>query len=213
MRRSRGRITRGGVAAIMACSTVLAGFGVLAAADQGTLPPAALDLLTLLQDRSPGARASGQLAQTKPVRVEQPFERVLPTLRTPGTAAAPAATAVPVAPVPPQLTAELPATPIAYGPLGDFQPVPAVAGGPVGSAPFAGGVTPIGGIPVSPAPVESPTPAPSPSPVEVAPAVPEPSPWAMLLLGFWGVGVALRRRDRMAQLFSEAAAGRSRGDR
>lgn len=201
------------MAAVMACSTALAGLGVLAAADQGTLPPAALDLLTLLQDRSPGAREGGRLAQTKLLRVEQPFERVLPTLRMPAPAAAPVPTAVPVAPAPPQLTADLPSIPVAYGPLGDFQPVPAVAGGPVGSAPFAGGVTPIGGIPVSPAPVETPTPAPSPSPVEVAPAVPEPSTWGMLLLGFWGVGVALRRRDRMAQLFSEAAAGRSRGDR
>ncbi|MEO7411428.1 MAG: PEPxxWA-CTERM sorting domain-containing protein, partial [Sphingomicrobium sp.] len=36
-------------------------------------------------------------------------------------------------------------------------------------------------------------------------AVPEPSTWAMMLIGFGGVGVAMRRRRRTGAQFAQAA--------
>ena len=36
-----------------------------------------------------------------------------------------------------------------------------------------------------------------PSPVPAANAVPEPSAWALMILGFGGVGVAMRRNRRV----------------
>lgn len=61
-------------------------------------------------------------------------------------------------------------------------------GSPIGAAPAAGGAP--AAVPMPP-PV--PTPPPSPPPV---PVVPEPSTWLMMLIGFFGLGAAMRRRQR-----------------
>lgn len=70
--------------------------------------------------------------------------------------------------------------PLSLGSPGGFLPTSPLAFGPVGTSPVA----PLADTPVGP----------------VVPAVPEPASWATMILGFLGVGLALRRRRRQAAI-------------
>jgi hypothetical protein len=147
----------------------------------------AADLLAMMHDRSPGARAPGAksnkhkqvaLAQATPAKRQS---RVLPTAvpaATPAAAAPPLAGAA--APIPAAIAplAAVPAAviPAAASSSGFFIPPLIIPGG--------GG----GGIILTPS--SNPPPV-NPPPV---PGVPEPSTWAMMIMGFLFVGGLLRRR-------------------
>lgn len=158
------------------------------------------DLFSLLQARSPGERAAGALAQSKPRRAA-PFERVLSNSRT-RPAAVPARVAPATAPA--ILLAEVPLVAPVEAPVAGV-PVETLGGVPLGvaqTAPvfFGGGAgagTPVtsgpgGGVPGAPG-----TPDTGTQPVvtvpEVSGAVPEPKTWGMMLIGFGMIGWSLRR--------------------
>jgi hypothetical protein len=149
----------------------------------------AADLLAMMHDRSPGARAPGAksnkhkqvaLAAATPKRQS----KVLPT-------AVPAAT--PAAAAPPAAGAATP-IPAAIAPLAAVPaaviPAAASSGGffiPPLILPGGGG----GGLILTPS--ANPPPVTPPPPV---PGVPEPSTWAMMIMGFMFIGGLLRRRQR-----------------
>ncbi|QKR99137.1 PEPxxWA-CTERM sorting domain-containing protein [Sphingomonas sp. CL5.1] len=148
------------------------------------------DPLSVFSDRSPGARSPGALTQTKPAR-----ERTLAQVRE---RRHPAGAETPVEHVlasmrerPPFLDeGAIPFDQVA-GPLASpadiANPVPSVPGpGPIPSV-FPPIIT--GPGPVNPPPVTPPVTPPVIS-------VPEPATWGMMILGFFGIGMALRRRSR-----------------
>lgn len=154
------------------------------------------DPLALLADRSPGARPEGALFSTKPGKVVQDaVDSVLPLAR----ASAPPAEDAPVSDGSIRFLASDPLAPVEVGPP-PAAPVPEgpIPGSPGGS--YSGGGTPGFIVPVGPGsgpPPEccDPDPPVDPKP-PVVPAVPEPSTWAMMLLGFFMLGSALRARPR-----------------
>jgi len=156
---------------------------------RGGLMAALKDPLSLFAERSPGERGSGALLSTKP---DKPEERVLSTERERTPPLGPGS-------VPPD-----PAFSLDPGALGDGlpgAPQERVLGGerdgpfiPLGSSfdpdisPGRGfnAVPPGGpgggvGIPTDPG---------------IPTGIPEPGTWAMLILGFFGIGMAARRRAR-----------------
>lgn len=80
--------------------------------------------------------------------------------------------------------------------------------GPFGPTPGGGGIVP------SAPPISDPGPTPTPTPTnpptgEVPPSippVPEPSTWLLLIMGFFGIGAAVRRRSGLAALKPTPAA-------
>ncbi|MFW2851001.1 PEPxxWA-CTERM sorting domain-containing protein [Sphingomonas sp. TX0543] len=160
------------------------------------------DPLSVLSDRSPGDRAAGALTQTKPARERElassrtraappgsPTERVLTSLRERPLVGEPDAQPIPfnntaVPDLAPSPTAQV------LGPTQtpggtNILPIPPVNNGGGGGG---GG----GGI------IVTPTPTPTGSPTPPVTPVPEPATWAMLLAGFFGIGIAMRRRVRAA---------------
>lgn len=129
--------------------------------------------LDLLGDRSPGARDAGALFNTKPDRKPTPTERVLAAVRE-----RPAA-------IPPELLPEQP----------PYTPELALVDDPIIIPPLTD--TPLVSMP----PVFDQGPVRRDEPgvprVPILPAVPEPSTWAMMILGFFAVGSAIRRRNRL----------------
>lgn len=186
-----------------------------------TLVAVLKDPLSLFAERSPGGRAEGALLPTKP-----PKERVLSTVRErdpagtlpgvddPVVAGVPEA-AGPGGPAPEErvLSGERGGLP------GGGGGAPGGFGGPGGFAPFGGqgglipegpptvlGAGPPPGVPGTDTPGGDPNPnpgiPPGPPPGLLDPPgvspVPEPATWAMMLLGFFAIGAALRRRPRHA---------------
>lgn len=182
-----------------------------------TLVAVLKDPLTLFAERSPGGRAEGALLPTKP-----PRERVLSTIRErdptgtlpgvddPVVAGVPE-TAGPGGPAPEERVLS-----------GERDGFPGGGGGaPSGFAPFGGApgglipenfVTP--GDPGTPGGPGDPGPGdpgpggpdnpglPGPPPGLLDPGgapVPEPATWAMMLLGFFAIGTAIRRRHACTQ--------------
>ncbi|HXS07044.1 MAG TPA: PEPxxWA-CTERM sorting domain-containing protein [Rhizomicrobium sp.] len=159
---------------------------------QGGIIAALADPLSLFAERSPGERGGGALLSTKP---GGPHERVLSEVRDRD----PPAGDPPELAITPEDLAALPGgAPGAGGAPGD------PAGDPLGNNFFAPSIpSGGGGPPFLPASFGAPPGGPPPNgpipPVIDPPgagAVPEPATWAMLLLGFFAVGVALRRRER-----------------
>lgn len=165
---------------------------------------AAKSVADLLAGRSPGERAEGTLANLKHRRLSALHERALPKVRRPG-AASPLAGIVGAAPVPPAEVLPPPAplyNVVAGGP-GASVAAPPPGGGPVifpAIPPPPGG----GGGVILPPPVITPPVTPPVTPPIVIPpppttgAVPEPSTWAMMMLGFAGIGYMTWRRRRPA---------------
>jgi len=168
----------------------------------GELP----DALSLLASRSPG-RASGNLRTSKPRRAAQvptrapsraaslpfvPEERVLAEVRTRS----------PLFPEPdvggaPDIGPALDSPPALFeAPLNDIAPSPAPSpGGYFGFTPQ------ISFIDIPPVPPTQPPIAPSlpPVPPTIVPMVPEPATWVSMMLGFFALGAALRRRRTAAK--------------
>jgi hypothetical protein len=153
------------------------------------------DPLSLFAARSPGERGAGALLSTKPGL--GPAERVLSEVRDRDPAAGDA---------PP---AADPLTPADVAALSDGIPgaggLPGGTGGaggaPAFASPFFAPFAPGGGDPGDPGLVGSPPPGGPPGIIPPPPgggisAVPEPATWAMMILGFFGAGAALRRRTR-----------------
>lgn len=153
---------------------------------QGSSTVRLTDPLSFIAERSPGERDDFGLLTTKPQRTAAlPEERVLPTERDrdSGAGLAPAADN--------PVFGEAPGEP-------ESGALPGEGSIPGGEASEAGGEEPfING------PLAGPTPGQpllvptglEPSATFVA-AVPEPATWAMLIIGFLGVGAALRRRSK-----------------
>ena len=134
-----------------------------------------MDPLSLFADRSPGERGAGPLLSTKPE------ERVLSTVRDRDPGMLPAADD-------PVFASALPGAgdPPVGGPAGEDPLIgPAIFSGPY--YPFAG---PEGGFIPGTAPLAPPPTGP------ILSAVPEPATWAVMILGFFAVGAAMRRRGR-----------------
>lgn len=160
------------------------------------------DLFSLLQARSPGERAEGALAQSKPRRTA-PFERVLSDSRTRPAPAVPGA--APPAATPALVLADVPLVQLADAPLAGV-PVETLGGVPLGvtQAPpvifggGSGGGTPVtggsgGGTPGTPGTDNQPV----VTPPNVNGAVPEPATWGLMLIGFGMVGSLLRRAQTL----------------
>lgn len=179
------RITGGLVAAGMLASLGPGSSGVLLAAQGGALLQGLLrDPLEILADRSPGARGSGALVQSKPHQGWQPSERVLSPVRDRNPGAIPVdldnlagRAAEVIAPTVP-LAAGTPAA----GMPGPALPPAAWAGLPGAAIPPAPGG---GGGAVLP---------PAPPPPPVAAPVPEPATWILMIAGIGLIGLQLRRR-------------------
>jgi hypothetical protein len=170
--------------------------GAHAAAVASALNSAILDPSAIFAARSPGARGSGQLLQTKRERVlpatyvppgGRPEERVLPGIRERIGE--------------PDLAPPGPPPPLNQTSPGLDRP------GPGGGSPGAGPSTPTGFSSPPFFPLQGPTGQQSPPgggpPFNPPPTpVPEPSAWLLMILAMFGVGAALRRarsRDRAAR--------------
>jgi hypothetical protein len=170
-----------------------------------TLVAVLKDPLTLFAERSPGGRAEGALLPTK-----LPRERVLSTVRDrdpagtlpgvddPVVAGVPAATGPAAAPEERVLSGVREGLP--GGGPGSFAPFGAGPGGLIpenfGTAPPSGGGP---GMPGDPGPDGPGNPGiPGTPPGVLDPGggapVPEPATWAMMILGFFSIGAAIRRR-------------------
>lgn len=155
------------------------------------------DPLSLFADRSPGGRGSGPLLSTKPGL--GPEERVLSQVRErEAPLGDPPAAGDPLSPVTPE---DIAALPNGLPGSGD----PPGAGGDPGFGPaffspsFPNALSDPPTIPGGGGPPGSSPPGlsdPLPPTLPGVAAVPEPATWAMMILGFFGVGVALRRRAR-----------------
>ena len=161
--------------------------GKAGGAMKGGLLAALADPLSLFAARSPGGRGAGALLSTKPGLL--PEERVLSEVRDrdPGPGIAPG-----IDPV--------------FGTAPDGL---APGGDPPAGDPGGGGGDPFGGA--SPfAPTFNPgqpeflpfsqSPAGPSGPGPGIGAVPEPATWAMLILGFFAVSAAMRRRRRLPHI-------------
>jgi hypothetical protein len=169
------------------------GHPAISKARQAGIIAALADPLSLFAERSPGERGGGALLSTKP-----PHERVLSEVRDRDPSAGDPPADPGFAVTPEDLAALPGGAPGAAGAPGD------PGGDPLGNnffaPPFPGGP---GGPPFLPAAFGGPPGGPPPSgpipPVIDPPgagAVPEPATWAMLILGFFAVGAAIRRRER-----------------
>ena len=157
-------------------------------------------MLAMLDQRSPGERTKGELADSKAHKVV-PHQRALAKVRTPELpetfikplfANQPSATDIPALKVPAVLAESQPTAEI-LAPVGPLNvPLIPIVGG--------GGVVPPPATPNPPVIPETPVP----------PAVPEPDTWALMLLGFGATGIALRRRRAVRPIWRESASLASR---
>ena len=160
------------------------------------------DPLSLLAERSPGARADGSQFAAKRGKGVTPVEFVMGTGRerapTVSESAAPAGASP--ASAPDSLVAVLPEEPrLAAGVPGDLLPGDAILGAPRGPSLGVGSpgmLIPIGSGPGGPGSSPSCCTSGTPPGVTVPPAVPEPATWITLILGFFMVGGVLRAKPR-----------------
>ena len=148
----------------------------------GMLLAALKDPVSLFGERSPGGRGAGALLSTKPGIA--PHERVLSMVREhePPNFVFPGVDG-PVTAVAPQSLAS-----VSGGDPGDDTGAGDPGGDPGFFAPFVPGSQPgYPGVFAGPALVPPPS-------DPIISAVPEPATWAMMILGFFAVGVAVRRR-------------------
>jgi hypothetical protein len=159
------------------------------------------DPLAVLEGRSPGARQSGALAQSKPKKriptgLGKPVERVLANVRS--RPIIPAAMTVGGAQTPfitvPGLFDPAPAPQRALASTAESAPIANPGGTGSGLLPIGPGGFVVGGgtPPTGPIGPTGPT-AEIPPP---AGAVPEPQTWVMMLIGFMMIGHGLRSRPR-----------------
>lgn len=160
------------------------------------------DMLTMLDQRSPGERIKGELADSKARKAPGfvPHQRALAKIRTPELpdsfikplfAADKPSNEVPVVKLPPLI--EQPPLPDVVPPIVRPIPLPPLLPGP---PPIVSGPGPdVPGPQVPPIPPVPP----------VTPAVPEPDTWALMLLGFGATGIALRRRRSARPMRPESA--------
>lgn len=192
---------------IVALATVGFGIAGVGEAFPANLPAVAKPVVArsadpqgLFDARSPGSRRYGWLNPTKQPRtgfdVGPPSERILTSVRRrPGTPAVPAGVGGDPSPaVYTPIDGDFDASQqaptgvavfddvVPTGPGGVFAPGNPIGGVLPGSGGSGAGGLPDGGNPTSP------------------PAVPEPATWAMLALGFLGIGTAMRRRKFGRQL-------------
>ena len=192
-----------GVGLLAAVSTSAIGDGLVAS--EATAPA---DLASVLDARSPGERTVAELQKVKDARSQMLLAQA--RQKQPWSEAADEAIAGP------------PAGAAPYSGLGGpedvasvqddlFGPAPLDFGAPLASAAFAGPPVPTGGGILPPdgggllAPGTGGTPPPgtgAPPPdtggsVTPPPAVPEPGTWMTMLIGFWAVGLSLRRKERL----------------
>lgn len=166
-------------------SVVELGHPAAGKAGRAGLMAALEDPLALFAERSPGERGGGALLSTKP---GGPTERVLSEVRDRDPAAGDAG------PIPPATPEDLAALPNG---LPNEDSLPGGGGGPGGGAPGPGAFSPsFAPFPQGPNDPPDPgiIPGVPPPPGGGISAVPEPATWAMLVLGFLGVGAVLRRR-------------------
>ena len=152
----------------------------------------------MLADRSPGQRPEGALASLKHKKQPILHERALPKLRKPES---PLAGIVGTLPVPPiEMAPETPLYSMVSAAPDVIPPTSLVPGGapPGSNTPPPGGG---GGIVVPPGTTDTPNVPETP----VTPAVPEPATWAMMLLGFGGIGMAMRRSRRRSSTLMQVA--------
>jgi hypothetical protein len=153
------------------------------------------DPLSLFAERSPGERGAGPLLSTKP---GGPQERVLSEVRERDPGAGDPAAAAPPGPNDPVFGV----APDTFAP-GGGAPGGGDPGDPGGGDP---GFFPGGPGAVGPQFLQRPTPFVAPGNPGIPgdpglpgiPAVPEPATWAMLILGFFAVGAAVRRARKHA---------------
>jgi hypothetical protein len=167
------------------------------------------DPLTLFAERSPGGRAEGALLPTKP-----PRERVLSTVREreptgtlpgvedPVVAGVPGA-AGPGGPAPEErvLSGEREGLPGGFGGAPGGFGGPGFGRAPGGLIPEDFATAPPGDPGIDDPGIGGPGPTAPPPPGLLDPGgapVPEPATWAMLILGFFAIGAALRRRTRLS---------------
>jgi hypothetical protein len=167
------------------------------------------DPLSVFSSRSPGARADGALTQSKP-RLPPVAESQAPPVPgrpdRPGTPVAGGKIIYPEqvplfdtidpgqpdAVIVPEEVGFVPVAPTGFGggvPGPSFIIDGIIGGGPIGGGGSIGGG---GGDGIEPTPGVTPT----PEPTDPVSAVPEPQTWAMMLLGFALLGMALRRSPR-----------------
>jgi hypothetical protein len=159
----------------------------------------------MMAERSPGERAQGALASLKHKRAPAIHERALPKVRRPAAPPiSPLAAIVAGPPVPPAIPPAAPIYSLMTGPPTAIPPIGAIpvsgGGGPpiIGSPGGGGGGG--GGVIVPPVTTTPGTPTP---PTQTS-AVPEPGTWALMLLGFGFVGLAVRRDRRRAAVAAAA---------
>lgn len=171
---------------------------------QSSVAAAVQSARDLIADRSPGLRTRADMNKGKPrmaAVAPDRTARALPRVRD-----ARAATDAPIAAPAEETLAPFAVADTAPGvivPAGGVPgagSVPGAVGGPILFSPVPGpgiiGGGPVGGV-ILPRPEPTPTPTPTPPVVVPPPApVPEPASWATMLLGFFAVGWALRRRTR-----------------
>lgn len=158
--------------------------GVIAAAAEALADPS-----KLFAARSPGAREAGALYDTKPARervaalppgsvtgLPPATERVLTNVRDRPTPYVdlPPVGSLPFVDVPGVVTPALPGALPPALPGGGFPGGGLLPGGGTGGGGGGGGGGDIPGVP----------------------GIPEPTTWAMMILGFFGIGAAMRRRRR-----------------
>jgi hypothetical protein len=188
--------TRRGKATLVICAAALMGAGTLSTASYMGADVAAQiakkgqSFLSLMKQRSPGARTGDMLIKTK----GRKYAVLAASVPAPQSAALPASApgenppiefAPGVAPV--SELAQL--GPIFAPPLGGgtFFTPPGGGGGPT---PDCCSIGPPGPVPSGPPGPPGPPPPPPPPP----PGVPEPATWAMMLVGFLSTGWSIRRR-------------------
>ena len=157
-------------------------------------------MLDVLGLRSPGERSKGELADSKAHahrlasyhRHPSPHQRALAKVRPPQLIPLSPPSDVTTAPVANALTSAPDVGPPAV--VQQLAPVipPVIGTGPGGGFLPGGGFPSGGGFPPGGGNLPPPPPPPPPPPS----AVPEPSTWALMLLGFWGIGSSLRRRPK-----------------
>ncbi len=175
------------------------GLGAGISAASAAVTAALADPLSMFTDRSPGGRGAGALTQTK-----GPRERVATNVRHRPPAAKPATPAERVLTSlreRPPIIADVPELP--FGATPPYVPSTAINNPPTGPGPFisppiiippltnGGGSSGGGGGCCTPPVIP---------PVNPPGGVPEPATWAMMIIGFFSVGAAMRRRRGIANV-------------
>lgn len=159
-------------------------------------------MLTMLDQRSPGERTKGELADSKAHKVPAlvPHQRALAKVRAPE---------LPETFTKPLFAADKPLSQIAevkLPPLIEQSPLPDVVPPPI-ERPIPLPPLVLGPPPIvsGPGPDVPPPSIPVPEVPPVTPAVPEPDTWALMLLGFGATGIALRRRRAVRPIWRQNA--------